>query len=63
MPELLGDQRFASSSARRKNNGLLKISSKMARFVDQERMPAALEGQRIPAAPVLDLSEVMSSST
>lgn len=61
MPELLDDPRFASASARRKNNGQLKdiLEGWLARTGTREACLAALETQRIPSAPVLALDEVI----
>jgi crotonobetainyl-CoA:carnitine CoA-transferase CaiB-like acyl-CoA transferase len=61
MPELQEDPRFASASARRKNNDLLKgiLEEWLASVGSRESCVRALEKQRIPVAPVLDLSEVI----
>jgi crotonobetainyl-CoA:carnitine CoA-transferase CaiB-like acyl-CoA transferase len=62
MPELLGDQRFETASDRRKNNGVLKdiLERWLASVGSREACLAALETRRIPAAPVLDLNEVIA---
>jgi crotonobetainyl-CoA:carnitine CoA-transferase CaiB-like acyl-CoA transferase len=61
MPELLNDPRFSSASARRKNNDLLKdiLEGWLASVGPREACLNALESQRIPVAPVLDLNEVI----
>ena len=61
MPELLGDPRFVSASARRKNNDLLKdiLEEWLASVGSRESCLHALEKHRIPVAPVLDLNEVI----
>jgi len=61
MPDLLDDPRFASAGARRRNNGPLKdiLEAWLATIGTREACLAALETQRIPAAPVLDLDEVI----
>jgi crotonobetainyl-CoA:carnitine CoA-transferase CaiB-like acyl-CoA transferase len=61
MPELLSDPRFSSASARRKNNDLLKdiLEGWLASVGSREACLKALESQRIPVAPVLDLNEVI----
>lgn len=61
MPELLDDERFASASARRKNNASLKdiLEGWLARVGTREACLSALEAKRIPVAPVLDLGEVI----
>jgi crotonobetainyl-CoA:carnitine CoA-transferase CaiB-like acyl-CoA transferase len=61
MPELLEDPRFATASARRTNNDLLKdiFEGWLASVGLREASLEALEKQRIPVAPVLDLNEVI----
>jgi CoA:oxalate CoA-transferase len=61
MPELLEDQRFATPSARRKNNNLLKdiLEGWLASIGAREACLEALESYRIPVAPALDLNEVI----
>jgi crotonobetainyl-CoA:carnitine CoA-transferase CaiB-like acyl-CoA transferase len=61
MPELLDDPRFASASSRRKNNDLLKdiLEGWLASVGSREACLQALEKQRIPVAPVLNLDEVI----
>jgi crotonobetainyl-CoA:carnitine CoA-transferase CaiB-like acyl-CoA transferase len=61
MPELLEDRRFATPSARRKNNNLLKdiLEGWLASIGAREACLEALESHRIPVAPVLDLNEVI----
>jgi len=61
MPELVEDPRFATASARRTNNDLLKdiLEGWLASVGSQEACLAALEKHRIPVAPVLDLNQVI----
>ncbi|XSC47469.1 CaiB/BaiF CoA transferase family protein [Bradyrhizobium sp. RDT10] len=61
MPELLDDPRFKTPSARRQNNSLLKdiLEGWLASIGPREACLTALEAQRIPSAPVLDLDEVI----
>jgi crotonobetainyl-CoA:carnitine CoA-transferase CaiB-like acyl-CoA transferase len=61
MPELQDDPRFASASSRRKNNDLLKdiLEGWLASVGSREACLQALEKQRIPVAPVLNLDEVI----
>jgi len=61
MPELLDDPRFKTPSARRQNNSLLKdvLEGWLASIGPREACLSALEAQRIPSAPVLDLDEVI----
>ncbi|MGL4288600.1 MAG: CaiB/BaiF CoA transferase family protein [Phreatobacter sp.] len=61
MPALLEDPRFAGASARRKNNSQLKdiLEGWLATIGSREACLAALETQRIPSAPVLDLDAVI----
>jgi crotonobetainyl-CoA:carnitine CoA-transferase CaiB-like acyl-CoA transferase len=62
MPELQDDPRFASASARRKNNDLLKeiLEGWLASVGAREECLKKLEKHRIPVAPVLDLNEVIN---
>jgi CoA:oxalate CoA-transferase len=61
MPELQDDPRFASASARRKNNDLLKgiLEGWLASVGSRAECLEKLEKHRIPVAPVLDLNEVI----
>jgi crotonobetainyl-CoA:carnitine CoA-transferase CaiB-like acyl-CoA transferase len=61
MPELLEDRRFATPSARRRNNNLLKdiLEGWLASTGAREACLEALESHRIPVAPVLDLNAVI----
>jgi crotonobetainyl-CoA:carnitine CoA-transferase CaiB-like acyl-CoA transferase len=61
MPELQEDPRFVSASARRMNNDLLKdiLEEWLASIGSRESCLHALEKQRVPVAPVLDLNEVI----
>jgi crotonobetainyl-CoA:carnitine CoA-transferase CaiB-like acyl-CoA transferase len=61
MPELLEDPRFATANARRTNNDLLKdiLEGWLASVGPREACLEALEKQRIPVAPVLELNEVI----
>jgi CoA:oxalate CoA-transferase len=59
MPDLLEDARFRDPRARRDNNAALKqvIEAWLARFVSRDQAIAALEAERVPCAPVLNLHE------
>jgi CoA:oxalate CoA-transferase len=61
MPDLHDDPRFASATARRKNNELLKgiLEGWLASVGSREECLERLEKHRIPVAPVLDLNEVI----
>ncbi|MFG1361183.1 CaiB/BaiF CoA transferase family protein [Xanthobacter pseudotagetidis] len=61
-PELLKDERFASASLRKANNDALKdiLEDWLAGVGTREECLAALEKERVPAAPVLTLSEVVA---
>lgn len=61
-PELLTDERFASASLRKANNDALKdiLEDWLAGVGPREECLAALEKERVPAAPVLTLSEVVA---
>lgn len=61
MPELLKDERFASASLRRDNNGALKdiLEKWLAGFATRTQAIEVLEKNRIPVAPVLTLREAM----
>lgn len=61
MPELLNDPRFSTASLRRQNNELLKdiLEGWLASQGSRELCLKALEAERIPVAPVLDLNEVL----
>jgi crotonobetainyl-CoA:carnitine CoA-transferase CaiB-like acyl-CoA transferase len=61
MPELLDDPRFKTPSTRRQSNSLLKdiLEGWLASVGSREACLLALEAQRIPSAPVLDLDEVI----
>lgn len=61
MPELLKDERFATASLRRDNNGALKdiLEKWLAGFATRADAIDVLERTRIPCAPVLTLREAM----
>ena len=62
MPELADDERFATPRARRANKDALKdiIEKWMAGLPGREAVLDALNTNRVPAAPVLDLDEVIA---
>jgi CoA:oxalate CoA-transferase len=62
MPELLADPRFKDARGRRDNNDELKaiIERWLATFPDRQSALAALEEQRVPAAPILTLNEAVA---
>ena len=61
MPELEDDERFATPHARRENREALKdiIETWMAAFPGREAVLEVLNAERVPAAPVLSLDEVI----
>jgi CoA:oxalate CoA-transferase len=61
MPELAKDERFATPQARRENREALKdiIEEWMAGFPDRDAVLEVLNRERVPAAPVLELDEVI----
>ena len=61
MPELAEDPRFSEARARRDNNEALKdvIETWLSGFANRDDAIAALEGERVPCAPVLSLHEAM----
>lgn len=62
MPELMEDERFNTPRARRANKEALKeiIEGWMATLPGREAVLEALNKERVPAAPVLDLDEVIA---
>jgi CoA:oxalate CoA-transferase len=62
IPELAEDPRFRDARARRDNNVALKevIEAWLAKFASRKDAVAALEGERVPCAPVLSLHEAMA---
>lgn len=62
MPELVEDDRFATPHARRANREALKdiIEEWMADLGDRDTVLEALNRERVPAAPVLELDEVIA---
>jgi CoA:oxalate CoA-transferase len=62
MPELTDDPRFVDPRARRDNNEALKeiIEKWLSGFQSRDEAIAALEAERVPCAPVLDLHQAMS---
>lgn len=60
-PELRDDPRFASLEARKMNRSALLgvLQAWFSTFATRDAALAALEGQRIPAAPVLSVNEAM----
>ena len=61
-PELFEDERFATPRARRANKTELKqiIEEWMATLPGRDAVLEALQKERVPAAPVLDLEEVIA---
>lgn len=61
-PDLLKDERFATPSARKANNDALKdiLEGWLASVGTREACLAVLEMERVPAAPVLTLNEVVA---
>src|SRR5262249_3804774 len=61
-PDLLEDARFRDPRARRDNNVALKdvIEAWLAQFASRDAAIAALEAERVPCAPVLNLHEAMA---
>ncbi len=61
-PELLEDERFATPRARRANKSELKqiIEDWMATLRGRDAVLEALQNERVPAAPVLDLEDVIA---
>lgn len=62
MPELAKDERFATPHARRENREALKdiIEAWMSGLGDRDMVLEALKRERVPAAPVLALDEVIA---
>jgi CoA:oxalate CoA-transferase len=62
LPALADDPRFHTARARRDNNEALKciIEEWLARFPNRDAAVKALEGGRIPCAPVLTLHEAIA---
>ena len=62
MPELAEDARFRDPRARRDNNEALKtvIENWLTQFASRDEAIAALEAERVPCAPILDLHEAMA---
>jgi CoA:oxalate CoA-transferase len=62
MPQLADDPRFVDPRARRDNNEALKeiIETWLSGFGSRDEAIAALEAERVPCAPVLDLHQAMS---
>lgn len=60
-PDLVEDARFATTHARRDNNGEIArlVEDWLGRFPTRDDAMAALERHRIPCAPVLTLNEAM----
>jgi CoA:oxalate CoA-transferase len=62
MPQLANDPRFIDPRARRDNNEALKeiVEKWLSGFGTRDEAIAALETERVPCAPVLNLHEAMS---
>lgn len=62
MPELADDSRFRDARSRRDNNEALKavIEDWLKQFANRDAAIAALEAERVPCAPVLDLHEAIA---
>jgi crotonobetainyl-CoA:carnitine CoA-transferase CaiB-like acyl-CoA transferase len=61
-PDLADDPRFRDPRARRDNNVALKdiIETWLSGFASRDQAIAALEAERVPCAPVLNLHEAMA---
>jgi CoA:oxalate CoA-transferase len=61
LPELVDDPRFRDARARRDNNEAIRalIEEWLGRLGSREAAIAALEGHRVPCAPVLSLNEAV----